>query len=92
MDRGGRAVGMLVFVVGIGILLSVFGMAYKMFISPSSAFIATGGVTANATTLGTAVVWILVKIALLFVMTFAASSIASRGIHLYLGNCGHKDK
>ena len=86
MDRGGRVVGMLVFLVGIAILLFVFAIAYKMFISPASTFLAAGGASPNASTLGVSVIWIFVRIALLFVMVLAASSVASRGIHLYLGS------
>jgi hypothetical protein len=82
---------MLVFLVGIAILVFVFVMAFKMFASPASAFLAVGGSAPNASSLGTAIVWIIVRIALLFVMTLAASSIASRGIHLYLGSAERKE-
>ena len=92
MDKGGRAVGMTVFVIGIVILLFVFVMAFKMFTSPASTFLTVGGQTINTSGLGVAVIWIFVRIALLFVMTLAASSVASRGIHLYLGSGVSADK
>lgn len=92
MDRGGKAVGMLVFLIGVAILLFVFLIAYRMFSSPASVFLATSGAAAtklNASSLVTTIVLIFVKIALLFVMTLAASSVASRGIQIYHG--GQRD-
>lgn len=85
MDKGARAVGMVVFALGIGILIAVFGLAYGMFTSSPSEFLPTpaGGVT--ATGLGGSVAVMFIKIGLLFVMTLAGSSIAARGIHLYIG-------
>jgi hypothetical protein len=92
MDKGGRVVGMLVFALGIVVLLLVLWIAYGMFSTPASAFLHAGGAgkgSLTASGLGVTVVWIFVKIALLFVMTLAASLIASRGIQLYLGSKTH---
>ena len=89
MNRSGRIIGMAVFAVGIIVLLLVFGIAYAMFTSPSSELLRSGGAPGSPVTaagLGSAVVLVLVRIALLFVMTLAGSLIASRGIQLYLGS------
>jgi divalent metal cation (Fe/Co/Zn/Cd) transporter len=84
---------MLVFILGIGMLVAVLFMAFSMFTSPISLALNTGGAagsTPNTASLGTAIAWIVVKIVLLFVMTLAASSIASKGIYLYLGSSERK--
>lgn len=88
MDRGGRAIGMVVFIVGIVILLFVFGIAYSMFTAPASQVFgsSSNATSLTATGLGAAGVLILVRIALLFIMTLAGSLIAARGIRLYLGS------
>ena len=88
MDRGGRRLGMIVFLLGIALLIAVFVMAYRMFATPISTLICgTGGSSsATASQLGTAVVATLIRIGLLFVMTLASYLMASRGIHLYLGS------
>jgi hypothetical protein len=85
MDRGGRAIGMVIFILGIVILLFVFAMAYAMFTAPASQVF---GATPNATAtgLGSALALMLIRIGLLFIMTLAGSLIAARGIHLYLGS------
>ena len=89
MSRGGRALGMIVFLLGIAFLIAVFAIAYRTFATPISSLIreAGGGRTsATASDLGSAAVATLLRIALLFVMTLAGSLLASRGIHLYLGS------
>lgn len=87
MDKGGRVIGMAIFVLGIVVLLIVLVVAFRMFSAPASTFLPGGG-SLTASGLGVTVVWVFVKIALLFVMTLAASMISSRGIQLYLGSCG----
>ena len=84
MDRRGRVTGMVVFVLGIAVLLFVFGIAYSMFTSPADKLLSPGGGTAAG--LGNALAIILAKTLLLFVMTLAGSWIAGRGIQLYLGS------
>lgn len=85
MNRTGRTVGMAVFALGIAALIFVFIIAYRMFSLPAAQALASPTLTAAG--LGSATVLILVRIALLFVMTLASALIASRGIQLYLG-CG----
>jgi hypothetical protein len=87
MNRNGRALGMVVFVLGIAILLFVFATAYVMFAAPSAqALGSSGGAPPSAAGLGGTVVWLLVRVGLLFIMTLAGSLIAGRGIQLYLGS------
>lgn len=84
MKRTGRLIGMLIFALGIAALIFVFIVAYRMFTLPSPQLF-SGPLTAAG--IGSATLVVLVRVALLFVMTLAAALIASRGIHLYLG-CG----
>lgn len=80
VDRKGQIIGMVVFVLGIVILLFVFGVAYGMFSSSGARpVVPSAG-------LERAVLLVLVRVTLLFVMTLAGSLIASRGIELYLGS------
>lgn len=88
MDKSGRIAGMLVFALGIVIMLFVFKAAYNMFTLPAGDMLsisAKPGLPSGAAGLGSAVAWIVVRIALLFIMTLAGSMIAGKGIHLYLG-------
>ena len=88
MDRTGRFIGMAVFLLGVVVLLVVFGMAYGMFTTPASRLFSGNGGSSSVTAaqLGTAVAITLIRIGLLFVMTLAGSLVASRGIHMYLGS------
>lgn len=85
MDRGGRAIGMVIFILGIVILLFVFAMAYSMFTAPATQVFG-GAPNATAAGLGTALALMLIRIGLLFIMTLAGSLIAARGMHMYLGS------
>ena len=87
----GRIIGMLVFLVGIGLLLLVFKIAYTLFTaSPDAAlgFHITGDakVDPGAAKMGQYFGWLIVKIMLLFVMSVAASCIGQRGINLYFSS------
>lgn len=88
MDRGGRIIGMVFFLLGIIILIFVFAIAYGMFTAPASQVFGNpqGSAGLTATGLGAVVILIVVRIGLLFIMTLAGSLIAARGMHLYLGS------
>lgn len=87
MNRGGRVLGIVVFVLGIAILIFVFGLAYSMFTAPASeVFGGSPDSPATVTSLGTSIALMVVRIGLLFVMTLAGSLVAARGIGLYLGS------
>lgn len=85
MDKGGRIIGMIIFIMGIVILLFVFGMAYGMFTAPASqVFGSPASVTAMS--LGSTLALVFIRIGLLFVMTLAGSLVAARGVHMYVGS------
>lgn len=92
--KGGRIIGMVVFGLGIIAMLFVFAIAYSMFTSPASELFQANDASISPFTavgLGGAVVLVLVRIALLFIMTLAGSLIAGRGIQLYLSS-GERDE
>ncbi len=92
--RGGRAVGLLMLLVGVALLVYVFMQSYGMLTHPipgmalpSSAH-GTGNAASAASTvdfgrLGSAAIAFLLKLAVLLIMTFVGSVIAARGVHLY---------
>ncbi|MCL6588686.1 MAG: hypothetical protein K6U80_01900 [Firmicutes bacterium] len=90
MDRKGKVIGMLVFILGIALTLLVFGMAFAMFTSKTASIVLSSD--AGAVKLGNAVIQIILKIILLFIMTIAGSVIAGKGIQLYLGISSVKQK
>ena len=87
-DLTGRLIGMLVFLVGVGMLIWVFSIAYALFTSSSAAALGmhiTGdpkkdpGVALIGTNFG----WLLFRIAFLFIMSLSGSFISQKGINLY---------
>ncbi len=92
-DLAGRIIGMAVFMGGVGLLAFVFLTAYHWFTTPSAAIATSPNPTTSASTvsqLGKSVVVMLEKIALLVVMTIAASLVASRGVQLYFASANVK--
>ncbi len=86
MSLTGRILGILIFLVGIGILLFVFFTAYTMFVSPIPGLTdqsSAAKVTADG--LGKVFIYQIIKIILLIVMTIAGSLVAARGVSLYSG-------
>lgn len=91
-----KAIGVLVFVIGVGLLLLVFKLAYGLFTaSPATALglHITGDPKRDpgAALIGQAFGYLLVKILLLFVMSLAALFTAQKGINLYF-SCLHGGK
>jgi len=87
-DILGRVVGMLVFLVGVGMLVFVFMHAFKLFTSnPADAlhlhFTGDPKKDPLLSVIGTNFGWMLLQIAFLIVMSLAASFISQRGINLY---------
>lgn len=87
-DLTGRVIGMLVFLLGVGLLIWVFSIAYGLFTSSPAAALGmhiTGdpkkdpGVALIGTNFG----WLLFRIAFLFVMSLSGSFISQKGINLY---------
>jgi hypothetical protein len=93
LKSGERLFGIIFTSIGIGLLVVVFCVAYKMLSSPvpglSEALVPTsvaaGGAVNTVGHVSSSVIAFLLKLALLFVMTLSGSHIASRGIQLYHG-------
>lgn len=93
IDHLGRNFALLVIIAGICLLGAVFGVAYQMFTHPVpglQAALAThaayGSHPEKAPSWPAAagvIVEFVLKLALLFIMCFAGSVIAARGIHFY---------
>ena len=87
-DILGRLVGMLVFLVGIGLLVVVFSHAFQLFSqSPETAlhlrFTGDPKKDPLLANIGASFGWILLRVGFLIVMSLAASLISQRGINLY---------
>ena len=91
-DFVGRLLGIVVFLVGVGLLAFVFSIAYGFFSSDivGSHAIKDAGEPV-ATQLGRSAVDMLAKIGLLIVMTIVGSLIAGRGIQLYFASTGRHE-
>lgn len=87
----GVTAGLLIFFAGIGLLVFVFALAFRLFGDPGilTAF-ATSAPAAGAEAAGPPVSGIFAtmgaKIAYLFIMLLAGSLVSSKGIHLYMAS------
>jgi hypothetical protein len=83
-DLFGRIVGFLVFVLGLGVILGVLWIAFRMFQSPNLLpRVATGPGASELTGLTVGFAILLVKIVLLFLGSLSGSMLMNRGIGLY---------
>ena len=83
-SAAGRVLGILVFLVGIAILVTVAVVTYNLFTASTAPLQIKPGAPAGATSqLGASVVRLLYQIALLIVLCIAGSLVAARGLHLY---------
>jgi hypothetical protein len=83
-SAAGRVLGIVVFLIGIGILVTVAVIAYRLFSDTTSGLHVTPGASAGAAVqLGTSAIRLLYQIALLVVLCIAGSLLAARGLHLY---------
>jgi len=81
-----RAIGLLVFALGIVILVVSFFIAYKLFSSPTSGITVTPGTpggTSAAASLGRSALFVLIRIGALLVMVLVGSVVATRGVQMY---------
>lgn len=76
-DSAGRTTGMVVFILGVLLLLAVFYLAYLELIAPGSGGALPGHPSGAA-------LFVAAKGLFLFILGFAASSVANKGIALYL--------
>lgn len=83
-SAAGRALGIMVFLLGIGILVAVAVIAYNLFNASGSALTVTPGLPAGTTSqLGASAIRLLYRLALLIILCIAGSLVAARGLHLY---------
>lgn len=83
-DWPGSVLGILTFLGGVALLLLTFRLAHDLFVvPPSEALGLKGSKELNVVGAGNALVVILVRILLLFVMGFVGSMVANRGVSLY---------
>lgn len=88
-DLLAKVLGLVVFLGGIAVLAFVFMTAYHLFHSPLGAIktAAPGSsVTPAAQQIGQSALSLLVRIALLIVMTIVGSLIAGRGVQMYFAS------
>ncbi len=87
-DFTGRVLGVITFLVGVGLLCLVFYLAYELFrATPAQAL----GLTfsgdpkrdPSAMNVGSQFAWLLGKIALMFIMAIAGSLVSQKGINFY---------
>ncbi len=87
-DLIGRIIGMIVFLLGVGLLLWVFFFAYGLFNSSPAAALGMR-ITGNPKTdpgialIGSHFGWLLFRVAFLFIMSISGSLISQKGINLY---------
>ncbi len=87
-DLIGRIVGMLVFLIGVGLLLVVFSFAYQLFNTPPALALGlnfTGNPKSDPspTKIGVQLTWLILRICYLVVMSIAGSLVSNKGINLY---------
>lgn len=87
-DWIGRAVGMAVFVLGVALLLYVFYIAHRLFITPPAEalglkFTGDPKKDPNVSLIGVQFGALIFRLAYLFLMSIAGSLIANKGVHLY---------
>lgn len=90
-DLFGRILGIIVFLGGIGVLAFVFMTAYHFFNSPLGEIRPPAQMAADAAPaaeLGQSALRVLIRIALLIVMTIVGSLIAGRGVQMYFASIG----
>jgi hypothetical protein len=87
-DWIGRLIGMLVFLLGVGLLVIVFQAAHTLFTRPPD--VALGLKFSNnpktdpsAGRIGSQFGYLLIQVACLFVMSISGSLIAQKGVNLY---------
>jgi len=87
----GTTAGLIVFFVGVGLLITVFMLAFRLFGDPGILTAAAAAPPAKAGAGGApaltgALVGLVARILFLFVMVLAGSLVASKGVHLYLAS------
>ncbi len=90
-DWFGSLVGIGVFLIGIGLLVLTFKLAFDLFsVSPSQALDLKPGSVVTLAKTGTSFAGVLVRISLLIVMALTGSWVSNRGIALYSSCYGRR--
>jgi len=92
-DIFARILGIFVFLGGVGLLAFVFYVAYDWFVTPSAGIqmsASKGASAPPATLLGASALQLLIKLALLLIMTIVGSLLAGKGIHIYFASSGRR--
>ncbi len=80
----GPFVGILIFLLGVGLLLLTFSLAYGMFTTPPEVALGLApGKTLNVNDASRSGIAMLYRVLMLLVMCIVSSLVASRGIRLY---------
>jgi len=80
----GRAAGIIIFALGVILLLLVFVWAYQLFVQAAHSLSSTTSASgASSPPLGRYLAGSAVRLAFLFVMSYAASLVATKGLQLY---------
>jgi hypothetical protein len=82
-DLTGRILGILAFLLGVGLLCIVFNLAYTLFHTSPEAALNLPKKDPTLAAIGTQFSGLLFRIALLFVMSIAGSLVAQFGVKLY---------
>src|ERR1700723_2852454 len=82
-DLTGRIIGILAFLLGVGLLCVVFSMAYTLFHTPPAAALNLPKKDPTLSAIGVQFSGLIYRIALLFIMSIASSLVAQFGVKLY---------
>lgn len=92
-DWLGGLVGILIFLVGVGLLLLTFKLAFDMFsVRPEVALGVDKKVPVDLARTGESFMGVVARILLLLVMSVVGSVIANRGIRLYAESRAHPQR
>jgi len=93
-DLFARLIGLLVFLLGIGIILTVLWLALQMFRDPNLGRMVAANPKSGPTAadIGLGLAQLILRIALLCLGSVSGSAIANKGIHLYFSALPAKEK
>jgi|YelNatPaOPRAMG01_1025707.scaffolds.fasta_scaffold06400_1 hypothetical protein len=89
-DLLGKILGVLVFLIGIGVILYVLKLAFGMLHDPAMGIVLPTDTknNPNLAVIGVSFLRLLMRIVVLFLCCIGGSLIANKGVHLYF--CSHK--
>ena len=91
-DALGTVLGLAVFLLGVGLLLLTFKLAYNMFsVPPGQALQLTPNQEIQVATVAPTLTGLVLRVFLLLVMGVVGSLVANRGVHLYTESRGRME-